>query len=693
MRDIVGFTAWSSVREPTQVFSLLETVYHAFDEIARTRRVFKVETVGDCYVAVAGLPEARKDHAVVMARFARDCLHRMNDLTKKLELTLGPDTGDLSMRIGLHSGPVTAGVLRGDKSRFQLFGDTVNTASKIESSGSRNRIHLSTETANLLEDAGKGHWLRKREDVVRTKVKGDMQTFWLEVKAPSIAPTGSAASDSHIEENLSPEEMKKMEQEKAIKKEEKAKSKADMDEDKLRRLVDWNSDVLARLLRQLVAHRNAIKKLKGTVSSNVPAKLEMKSSGTVIDEVKEIIELPEYDPLAAQYQEDPQSIDLGEAAQKQLRDYVMLVATFYRDNPFHNFEHASHVTMSVVKLLSRIIAPDVNSKNTNKHDHAATLHDHTYGITSDPLTQFACVFAALIHDTDHSGVPNAQLVKEGAEVAKIYNGKSVAEQNSVDIAWDLLMHKNYKDLRNLICETDEELRHFRELVVNSVMATDIVDKELKALRNARWEKAFAEENQVDSRDNNNRKATIVIEHLIQASDIAHTMQHWHIYRKWNERLFHEMYDAWRNGRSEKDPSEFWYNGEIGFFDFYIIPLAKKLKECGVFGVSSDEYLNYAQKNRAEWEAQGHQVVEKLIEKYTAEYADHQVRLDDIQDADNVPLRSRMFRSDTLSDDEGFLAEVEKQIDDEDGDLSEKSQEDLVARASNRLTRGASKEKM
>jgi len=59
-----------------------------------------------------------------MARFARDCITAMNDLTKKLEISLGPDTGDLSIRVGLHSGPVTAGVLRGDKSRFQLFGDT-----------------------------------------------------------------------------------------------------------------------------------------------------------------------------------------------------------------------------------------------------------------------------------------------------------------------------------------------------------------------------------------------------------------------------------------------------------------------------------------------------------------------------------------------------------------------------------------
>lgn len=151
--------------------------------------------------------------------------------------------------------------------------------------------------------------------------------------------------------------------------------------------------------------------------------------------------------------------------------------------------------------------------------------------------------------------------------------------------------------------------------VYSVMATDIMDKELKALRNKRWENAFqeviADENPKDTVD---RKATIVIEHLIQASDVSHTMQHWSIYRKWNERLFTEMYLAYQDGRAEKDPSEFWYKGEIGFFDFYIIPLAKKLKDCGVFGVSSDEYLNFAMKNKKEWELRGQQVVEEMVRK-------------------------------------------------------------------------------
>ena len=110
----------------------------------------------------------------------------------------------------------------------------------------------------------------------------------------------------------------------------------------------------------------------------------------------------------------------------------------------------------------------------------------------------------------------------------------------------------------------------------------------------------------------NRKATSVLEHIIQASDVAHTMQHWHIYCKWNQRLFTEMYVAFKSGRAAKDPSVGWYEGEIWFFDNYIIPLAEKLEECGVFGVASDEYLSYARENRKEWEEKGREVCEEMI---------------------------------------------------------------------------------
>eukprot|EP00980_Cylindrotheca_fusiformis_P018334 scaffold5978_cov119-Cylindrotheca_fusiformis.AAC.2 len=96
--DLVGFTAWSSAREPHQVFILLETIYGAFDKLAYRHSVFKVETVGDCYVSAAGLPEPTDDHAVVACRFARECLKKMKDVTLKLEVSLGPDTSDLDLR-------------------------------------------------------------------------------------------------------------------------------------------------------------------------------------------------------------------------------------------------------------------------------------------------------------------------------------------------------------------------------------------------------------------------------------------------------------------------------------------------------------------------------------------------------------------------------------------------------------------
>jgi len=194
-----------------------------------------------------------------------------------------------------------------------------------------------------------------------------------------------------------------------------------------------------------------------------------------------------------------------------------------------------------------------------------------------------------------------------------YKNLSIAEQNSVDISWQLLMTSEYDALRACIYSSPSELRRFRQLVVNSVMATDICDKELNALRKNRWSKAFAE--QVPSSDARNGKATIVIEHLIQASDVSHMMQHWHIYRKWNESFFYESMEAYEAGRTEKDPSEGWYNGEIGFFDFYVIPLAKKLDSCGVFGVSSHEYLGYAQANRDEWERRGEDIVKEYIENW------------------------------------------------------------------------------
>jgi hypothetical protein len=420
-----------------------------------------------------------------------------------------------------------------------------------------------------------------------------MQTYWVD---PKNSSSGSVTSQSH-----------------------QSSDRISIIDDKIQRLVDWNSEVLGRLTRQIVAKRNA--SLKGTTfeasSKGISSAKILPIGATVLDEVEEIIELPEFDADVVRNQEDPESIELDKVVLSQLREYVVTVATMHSDSLFHNFEHASHVAMSVVKLLSCTVTSEGKALSGVQQNIASSLHDNTYGIMADPLTQFACVFSALIHDVDHPGVPNTQLVKENFHIAGAYKGKSVAEQNSVDLAWSAFMDERFNELRQTLCATEEEMCRFRQLVVNSVMATDIMDKELTTLRNARWDRAFLEAPRAleSDPDTVNRKATIVIEHMIQASDIAHKMQHFDIYQKWNELLFAEMYVAYLNGRADKDPSELWYRSELGLFDFCIIPLATKLRDCGAFGVSSDEYLACAVKNRQEWEAQGQEVVASMLEKY------------------------------------------------------------------------------
>jgi 3'5'-cyclic nucleotide phosphodiesterase len=441
--------------------------------------------------------------------------------------------------------------------------------------------------------------------VVNAKGKGEMQTYWLAIsRVRKARSSGDRSSSAQSSERLSDEPL-------FLENDHNSLNPNQVLDSKVGRLVEWNVDVLLRLLKGIVARRLSCSKSNSSTDRPNEHRFASNVITRPLDEVQEVITLPSFDEVKAL-----DDIFISDEVVQQLRSFVTNVAMMYRANPFHNFEHASHVIMSVVKLLSRIVSPQQLEETPGDNNGiSSTLHGQTYGITSDPLTHFSCVFAALIHDVDHPGVPNTQLVKEESDLAKRYDLKSPAEQNSVDLAWNLLMQDQYRELRATIYQTDFALVRFRQLVVNAVMATDIADKELKVLRNMRWNRAFSTiDEDMDKQDTMNRKATIVIEHLIQASDVAHTMQHWHIYRKWNERFFFECYQAYVDGRAETNPADGWYEGEIGFFDFYIIPLAKKLKDCGVFGVSSDEYLNYATRNRQEWENRGREVVNEMLER-------------------------------------------------------------------------------
>jgi 3'5'-cyclic nucleotide phosphodiesterase len=265
--------------------------------------------------------------------------------------------------------------------------------------------------------------------------------------------------------------------------------------------------------------------------------------------------------------------------------------------------------MSVLKLLGRI------TKATETLDQALAQEDFGDAFNEsllcrfDPLIHLGCVLAALICTIDRQGVTNQQLIQEGTTLAVHYNNRAVAEQNSIDIGWALFTDKKYTQFRHAVCPVDHDMQRLRQLVVTCVIATDTTDPELNKDRSSRWEKTFGEPSQ---QVQNRRAATLVLEHLIQVSSVSHCMQHWQVYRKWNERLFLEMYHAYNVGRGDRDPAECWYQEELRFFDFYVIPLAKKLQDCKMFGVSSNEFLNYAEQNREEWEQRGEEIVFQMV---------------------------------------------------------------------------------
>jgi class 3 adenylate cyclase len=261
--DISGFTAWSSERGPVQVFQLLEALYSAFDEVAKDLGVFKVETIGDCYVAVVGLPTPRPAHAVVSCRFAHEihkCIHK---LTKELEVQLGPGTSDLQLRIGIHSGPVTAGVLRGEKSRFQLFGDTMNTAARMESTGKRGMTHVSEDTAKLLAKFGKEYWVTSRDEVVYAKGKGELQTYWVHTKhrrnKSSQSHTLSSKNATTLDDFIQAQESNasKNDEDWALLSVEES-CMEDKEGTQKERLIGWNTEILFKMLCRLEWNRMSV---------------------------------------------------------------------------------------------------------------------------------------------------------------------------------------------------------------------------------------------------------------------------------------------------------------------------------------------------------------------------------------------------------------------------------------------------
>ncbi len=164
--DIVGFTSLSSRTSPEKLVAMLNEVFSTFDRLAEKHGLEKIKTIGDAYMVVAGIPHPIADHAIAMTHMGLDMLAAIDEYSNK-------HGTNLTIRVGIHTGSVVAGVIGQKKFIYDLWGDTVNTASRMESSGIPGRIHLTEATASLL---GEAFELESRGPI-EVKGKGTMNTF------------------------------------------------------------------------------------------------------------------------------------------------------------------------------------------------------------------------------------------------------------------------------------------------------------------------------------------------------------------------------------------------------------------------------------------------------------------------------------------------------------------------------------
>ena len=210
----------------------------------------------------------------------------------------------------------------------------MNTTARMESTGHCNRIHVSQDTADLLQASGKSHWLQMRKERVCAKGKGELQTYWLATGGDGDsslgAEMGNDATESQdatagYDENPEITEARFVENPVHL-------------SDKQMRLVEWNTEILCRKLEDIAARREAF----GTIPDKPSHLEEIERSqlengfGMALDEVVEIIELPTYRASNSTTDSPPKPLSLN--VSEQLLDYVQTVASMYHTNPFHNFE-------------------------------------------------------------------------------------------------------------------------------------------------------------------------------------------------------------------------------------------------------------------------------------------------------------------------------------------------------------------
>jgi atrial natriuretic peptide receptor A len=561
--------------------AMLNELYTEFDKLVEKHKVYKVETIGDAFMVVGGAPDrvAAPLAAERVALFALDAVNFVKDFRTK--------HGDqIFIRAGLASGPVCAGVVGNAMPRYCFFGDTVNFASRMESTSIRMKIQVSELTYRLLQDSPNMIFeldqRREGENIgIEVKGKGHQITYWVKKANKRGSLVIPVHDDIEAQSNL----IKRMDRD-AISEASSTEEREDIDlltpEETYDTYVlneDWavtgQSNVLADAQRD-----------KDTIISCFVALLEHH--------------------LQCVLEERQPGFKLSLSVKVQLTKFITAIAETYGNPHFHCLSHALHVTSSMNKVLSESL------KETSA------------------LENFSLIFAAFLHDAGHTGMNNKMLQDEAHILSQKYSPDiPIAERFSIEIACEVLLQEQYSALCDAIMPDDISRLKFSKALFQSILVTDIANpshvkqciQRYQAACNGECctpdlcplaphlsgimaqffkgsediKRAYPDEFRITTEG---LQECVRREHFMLISDVSHLFQCWENFVKWNFRLYKEIHNNFSKGLCS-DPSEGWFEGQIGFLEKYAIPLAIR-SEIFLNQEFSHNLINLGRANLALW---------------------------------------------------------------------------------------------